>query len=149
MGHPAGGRLGLHDAEAFAHEALEAGTPDEVVGQLLAGEHGEGGRAGVADHLRRVVDGEGVVLRDGLEDEVHHELKPADEACFFLGVGGDGGGVDGRGRGGRVGVWQSRLLGLVRQLEADPPPAAKDDSVVGLTAARENQINMTERTAKS
>jgi len=37
----------------------------------------------------------------------------------------------------------------VRQLEADPPSAAKDDSVVGLTAARENQINMTERTAKS
>ena len=79
----------LHDAEAFAHEALEAGTPDEVVGELLAGEHGERGGAGVGDHLRGVVDGEGVVLRDGLEDEVHHELKAADEAGFFLGVGGD------------------------------------------------------------
>ena len=31
----------LHDAEALAHEALEAGTPDEVVDKLLAGKHGE------------------------------------------------------------------------------------------------------------
>ena len=33
----------LHDAEAFSHEALEAGAPDEVVGELFAGEHVEGG----------------------------------------------------------------------------------------------------------
>jgi hypothetical protein len=65
-------RVRLHDAEAFSHEALEAWAPDEVVGQLLAGEHVEGSGAGVGDHLRGFVDGEGAVLRDGLEDEVHH-----------------------------------------------------------------------------
>ncbi len=99
----------LHDAEAFSHEALEAGTPDEVVGELFAGEHVEGGEAGVGDHLGGFVDGEGAVLRDGLQDEVHHHLEAAEEAGFFLGLGGEGGGWSGGGWGG-VGLGQSRLL---------------------------------------
>ena len=33
----------LHDAEAFAHKALEAGAPEDLVGELLVGEHGERG----------------------------------------------------------------------------------------------------------
>jgi hypothetical protein len=99
----------LHDAEAFSHESLEAGAPDEVVGQLFAGEHIERGEAGVGDHLRGFVDGERAVLGDGLHDEVHHHLQAAEEASFFLGFGGEVG-VGRGGCGGDVGLGQSRLL---------------------------------------
>jgi hypothetical protein len=107
---------GLVDAEAFAHEALEAGAPDEVVGEVFAGEHGEGGGAGVGDHLGGVVDGEGAVLGDGLLDEVHHHLEAAEEAGFLGGlIGGGDGGVGGGVCGGGWLGWgwfvQSRLLG--------------------------------------
>ena len=96
----------LHDAEAFAQEALEAGAPDEVVGQFLAGEHVERGGAGVRDHLRGFVDGERAVLRDGLQDEVHHHLEAAEQASLFLSLGGEvGGGFGGdAGAGGGVSV---------------------------------------------
>ena len=33
-------------AEAFAHEALEAGFVEEIVGEFFVGEHGEGGAFG-------------------------------------------------------------------------------------------------------
>jgi len=115
-GAPGSVPVRLHDAEAFAHEALEPGAPDEVVGELLAGEHGEGGGTRVADHLGGVVDREGMVLRDGLQDEVHHELQAADEACLFLGVDGNGGGRDGGGRGRGFRLLQSRLLNWIRQV---------------------------------
>ena len=78
----------LVDAEAFSHEALEAGAPDEVVGEVFAGEHGKRGGASVGDHLRGLVDGERAVLRDGLLDEVHHHLEAAEEAGFGEGFGG-------------------------------------------------------------
>jgi hypothetical protein len=108
--------VGLHDAEAFAHKSLEARAPDEVVGEVFAGEHGEGGRAGVGDHLGGFVDGEGAVLRDCLHDEVHHHLEAAEELGFFELGGGLGGGGGG-------GFMQSRLLfGTLAALVRGGPP---------------------------
>ena len=46
----------LHNPKPLAHEALEAWPPDEVIGEFLAGEHGQRGLPAVGDHLRRIVD---------------------------------------------------------------------------------------------
>jgi len=41
----------LLQAEAFAHQALEAGFVEQIVGEFLVGEHGEGGALGAGGEL--------------------------------------------------------------------------------------------------
>ena len=40
------GDVRLLQSEAFAHQALEAGFIEQVVGEFFVGEHGEGGALG-------------------------------------------------------------------------------------------------------
>jgi hypothetical protein len=76
----------LLQAKAFAHEALEAGFVEEVVGEFLVGEHGEGGAFGAGGEFGGFFDGEAGVLADDGRDHAHHDLKAADSAGFVGGV---------------------------------------------------------------
>ncbi len=45
------GRNRLLQAEAFAHQALQAGFVEKIVGEFFVGEHGEGGALGAGGEL--------------------------------------------------------------------------------------------------
>ena len=79
-------RVSLLQAEAFGHEALEAGFVEEVVGEFFVGEHGEGRTLGAGGEFRGFFDGEAGVLADDRGDHAHHDLETADAAGFVLGI---------------------------------------------------------------
>ena len=75
----------LLQAEAFGHEALEAGFIEEVVGKFFVGEHGEGGTLCAGGEFGSFFDGKAGVLADDRGDHAHHDLETADSAGFILG----------------------------------------------------------------
>jgi hypothetical protein len=77
--------VGLLQAKTFAHQALQAGFVEEIVGELLVGEHGEGGALGSGGEFGGLFDGEAGILADDGRDHAHHDLKAADSAGFVLG----------------------------------------------------------------
>jgi hypothetical protein len=79
-------RSRLLQAEAFGHDALEAGFVEEIVGEFFVGEHGEGGALGSGSEFGGFFDGEAGVLADNGGDHAHHYLEAADSAGFVLGV---------------------------------------------------------------
>jgi len=76
----------LLEAEAFGHEALEAGFVEKVVGQFFIREHGEGGALGAGGKFGGFFDGEAGVLAYYRRDHAHHDLEPADSSGFILQV---------------------------------------------------------------
>jgi len=76
----------LLQAEAFGHEALEAGFIEEVVGKFFVGEHGEGGTLCAGGEFGGFFDGKAGVLADDGGDHAHHDLETADSAGFVLGI---------------------------------------------------------------
>ena len=86
-------RIRLLQAEAFGHEALEAGFVEEVIGEFFVGEHGEGGTLGAGGEFGGFFDGEAGILADDGGDHADHDLQAADQAgfvviiiCFVCGV---------------------------------------------------------------
>jgi len=79
-------RSRLLQAEAFGHEALEAGFVEKVVGEFLVGEHGEGGALGAGGEFRSLFDSEAGILADDGGDHAHHDLEAANSTGFVLGV---------------------------------------------------------------
>ena len=77
----------LLQAEAFAHQALEAGFVEQVVGEFFVGEHGEGGAFGAGGEFGGFFDGEAGVLADHGGDHADHDLQAADQAGFVVGCG--------------------------------------------------------------
>lgn len=77
----------LLQSEAFAHEALEAGFVEQVVGEFFVGEHGEGGALGAGGEFGGFFDGEAGILADDGGDHADHDLQAADQAGLVLGCG--------------------------------------------------------------
>jgi len=75
----------LLQAEALAHEALQAGFVEKVVGEFFVGEHGEGGALGAGGEFGGFFDGEAGVLADDGRDHADHQLQAAYSASFFGG----------------------------------------------------------------
>ena len=75
----------LLQAEAFAHQALEAGFVEQVVGEFFVGEHGEGGALGAGGEFGGFFDGEAGILADHGGDHADHDLQAADQAGFVVG----------------------------------------------------------------
>ena len=77
--------------EAFAHEALEAGFVEQVVGEFFVGEHGEGGAFGAGSEFGGFFDGKAGVLADDGGDHAHHHLQATDQTGFVVccGIGSD------------------------------------------------------------
>ncbi len=71
---------GLHQPEAFPHEALETRTPDQVVGQLFIREHRQRGLSAVGDHLRGIIYKD---LKDRREDN-HRETVNREEGVRLV-----------------------------------------------------------------
>jgi len=76
----------LLQAEAFGHEALEAGFVEKVIGEFFVGEHGEGGTLCAGGEFGSFFDGKAGVLADDRGDHAHHDLEAADSARLVLGV---------------------------------------------------------------
>ena len=72
----------LLQPKTFPHQALEAWTVKQVVGQFLARKHRQRRGAGVGHHLRGFFKGELGILGNDLHHEIHHELKATDAAAL-------------------------------------------------------------------
>ena len=72
-------------AEAFAHEALQAGFVEEIVGEFFVGKHGEGGALGAGGEFRGLFHGKAGILADDGRDHADHQLETADSSGFVLG----------------------------------------------------------------
>ncbi len=77
----------LLQAKAFAHQALEAGFIEQVVGEFFVGEHGKGGAFGAGGEFGGFFDGEAGILADDGGDHADHDLQAADQAGFVAGCG--------------------------------------------------------------
>ena len=78
---------GSLQAEALVHHALETRAIDDVKGELLVSEHGEGRVPAVSDHIRCFRQAEvGILTEDG-EHHINHELQATEVASlsFFFG----------------------------------------------------------------
>ncbi len=72
-------------AEAFTHEALQAGFVEKIVGEFFVREHGEGRAFGAGGEFGGFLDGEAGILADDGRNHAHHQLEAADAASFVLG----------------------------------------------------------------
>ena len=75
----------LLQAEAFAHEALQAGFVKEIVGEFFVRKHGEGGALGAGGQFGGFFHGEAGILADDRRDHADHQLEAADAASLVLG----------------------------------------------------------------
>src|SRR5208282_1070227 len=76
----------LVQPEAFCHQALQARLVEQVVGQFLVGEHGQGGAFGSGSQFGGSFDGEARILADHRHHHADHQLQAADFAGFFFAV---------------------------------------------------------------
>ena len=77
----------LLQPEALAHQALEAGFVEQVVGEFFVGEHGESGALRSGNEFGGFFDCEALILANHGGDHADHDLQAADQAGFVVGCG--------------------------------------------------------------
>lgn len=73
----------LLQVKAFPHESLQAGFVQDVVGEFLVGEHGQGGALGTRDQFRSLLDRHVRILTDDRHNHADHDLQAADLLRFL------------------------------------------------------------------